>query len=101
MRKDWRTTLGFAAVGLGITAAFVAYQVLMASPPRHPNIFLQLAFMILCAFSFLTISLIDVEIGAGEFYRIWTIVALMNASLYAGIRAAYVIRKEAARNATK
>jgi len=91
MSKEWRTILGFAALGLGITAVFVAYQVLTdSSPPRPPNTLMYLIFMILCPPSFLTIPLIDVEIGSEGFYPVWTIVALINAALYAVIGAAYV-----------
>jgi hypothetical protein len=100
--KDWRTILGFAALGLGITAVFVAYQVLTdSSPPPPPNIPLILVFMILCPPSFLTIPLIDVEIGSEGFYPVWTIVSLMNAALYAGMRAAYVLRKKPTRDAPR
>src|SRR6266849_8014944 len=91
MSKDWRTILGFTAVGLGITVAFVAYQVLTdSSPPPPPNIPLLLIFMVLCPPSFLTIPLIDVEIGSEGFYPLWSVVALMNAVLYAIVGAAYV-----------
>jgi hypothetical protein len=102
MSKDWRTILGFAAVGLGITAVFVAYQVLTdSSPPRPPSTLMYLIFMILCPPSFLTIPLIDVEIGSEGFYPVWAIVALMNAALYAVIGAAYVgLRKKPGQSAT-
>ncbi|MGB2899061.1 MAG: hypothetical protein WBB89_07340 [Candidatus Acidiferrum sp.] len=96
MSKDWRTILRFAVMGLVITAVFVAYQVLTdSSPPPPPNISLILMFMVLCPPSFLTIPLIDVEIGSEGFYPLWSIVALMNAVLYAVIGAAYVgLRKK-------
>ena len=91
MSKDWRIILGFAAVGLGITAVFVAYQVLTDSSfPAPPNTLTYLICMILCPPSFLTIPLIDVEIGSEGFYPFWTIVALVNAALYAVIGPAYV-----------
>ncbi|SRR5216683_6763294 len=102
MSKDWRTILGFTAVGLGITVAFVAYQVLTdSSPPPPPNIPLYLICMILCPPSFLTIPLIDVEIGSEGIYPLWTIVALINAALYAVIGAAYVgLRRKRDESAT-
>jgi hypothetical protein len=100
MSKDWRTILGFAAVGFGVTAVFVAYQVLTdASPPPPPNMPVLTMFIILCPSSLLTIPLIDIEIGSEGFYPLWTVVALINTALYAVIGAAYVgLRKK--RNGT-
>ncbi len=96
MSKDWRAILRFAVVGLVVTAGSVAYQVLRdSSPPPPPNIPLLLTFMVLCPPSFLTIPLMDVEIGSEGFYPLWSVVALMNAVLYAIIGAAYVgLRKK-------
>jgi hypothetical protein len=91
MSKDWRTIFCFAAAGPGITAVFVAYQVITdSSPPPPPNIILDLVFMILCPLSFLTIPLIDIEIGSEGFYPLWAMVAVLNGLLYAVIGAAYV-----------
>jgi len=54
-----------------------------------------LTFMVLCPPSFLTIPLMDVEIGSEGFYPLWSVVALMNAVLYAIIGAPYVgLRKK-------
>ena len=91
MSRDWRTNLRFLAAGFGITAVFLAYQVLTdSSPPLPPNILLYLIFMILCPPSFLTIPLIDVEIGSEDFSPLCAIVAVLNSALYAVIGAAYV-----------
>jgi len=91
MSKDWRAILGFATVGFGVTAVFAAYQVLTdSSPPPPLNMPVLFIFMILCPGSFLTVPLIDVETGTGGFYVIWTLVALIDAALYAVIGSGYV-----------
>jgi hypothetical protein len=50
--------------------------------------------MILCPPCLLTIPLIDVETGTSGFYIVWTVVAILNAALYAGIGSAYVRIRE-------
>jgi hypothetical protein len=91
MSKDWRIILRFAAVGFGIFVVWVVYQMLTdPSPWSQLNNILSIIFMILCPPVLLTFPLIDVEIGDGGSYAIWTVVALLNAGLYAVIGAAYV-----------
>ncbi len=98
MSKDRRTIFRFAAVGLGINVVWIVYQMLAnPSPWSSLNNLLSVIFMILCPPVLLTFPLIDVEIGDGGSYAIWTVVALLNAALYAAIGSAYVgLRKEPA-----
>jgi hypothetical protein len=102
MSKDWRTILGFAAVGSGIFVVWVVYQMLTDASPWSPlNNFLSVIFMILCPPVLLTFPLIDVDIGTGGVYVVWMVVALLNAALYAAIGAAYVgFRKKPEGSAT-
>jgi hypothetical protein len=91
MSKDRRTILRFAAVGLGIAVVWIVYQMLANPSPWSPlNNFLSVIFMILCPPVLLTFPLVDVEVGDGGSYVIWTVVALLNAALYATIGSAYV-----------
>ena len=46
----------------------------------------MLLFIVLCPPSLLSVSVIDAEVGSNGFYFLWTVIALMNAGLYAGIR---------------
>jgi hypothetical protein len=96
MSKDSRTILGFAAVGLGIFVAWIVYYTLTDPSPWSPlNNILSVIFMILCPPVILTFPLLDVKIGSGGVYFLWTLVALLNAVLYAVIGSAYVrLRKK-------
>jgi len=91
MSKDWRTILRFAAAGFAITGTYVLYQVLTdSSPPPPPNMLVLTLFTILCPSCLLTVPPFDIEIGTPGFYPLWTIVAIINAMLYAIISAVYV-----------
>ena len=91
MSEDRRTILRFAAVGLGIFVVWIFYQMLANPSPWSPlNNLLSVIFMILCPPVLLTFPIIDVEIGDGGTYAIWTGLALLNAALYAAIGSAYV-----------
>ena len=91
MNKDRRTVSRFAAVGLGVFVAGVVYQMLTNPSPWSPlNNLLSVVFMILCPLVVLTFPLLDVKISTGGLYFAWTIVALLNAALYAAIGSAYV-----------
>jgi hypothetical protein len=96
MTKDRRTIFGFAAVGLGIFVVWILYQMLAVPSPWSPlNNLLSVIYMILCPPVLLTFPLMDIEIGNGGTYAIWTVVALLNAALYAAIGSAYVgLRKK-------
>ena len=102
MSKDWRTILGFAAVGLGVPAVWVVYQMLAnPSPWSRLNDTLSVIFMILCPPVLLTFPLFDVEIGDAGSYAILTVVAILNAALYAVIGRGYVgLRKKREGSAT-
>ncbi len=96
MSKDRSTILRFAAVGFGIVVVWVVYHILTdPSPWSQLNNLLSVIFMILCPPILLTFPLFDVEIGTVGFSVLCTLVALLNAALYAVIGAAYVrLRKK-------
>jgi Fe2+ transport system protein B len=95
MNKDRRTPFRFAAVGLGIPAVWVVYQMLVnPSPWSALNSLLSVIFVILCPPCLLTFPLIDVEIGDGGSYVIWMVVALLNAALYSGLGSAYLCMRK-------
>ena len=102
MSKDRNTILRFAVVGFGIAVVFVGFQMLMNPSPWSPlNSILSVIFMILCPPVLLTFPLLDVKVGTGGLYFLWTLVALLNAALYAAIGAAYArLRKEREGSAT-
>jgi hypothetical protein len=86
MLTFFRVHCRFAIVGFIITAAFIVFQ--LATDPlsdaRWENA-LMLAFMILCPPSFMSIPVIDAEVGTSSFYFLWTVIALLNAALYAAL----------------
>ena len=91
MRKDRSAVLRFAVVGFGIAVVFVGFQMLMNPSPWSPlNSILGTIFMILCPPVLLTFPLLDVKVETGGLYFLWTLVALLNAVLYAVMGAAYV-----------
>ena len=102
MSKDRSTIFRFAAVGLGINVVWIVYQMLAnPSPWSRLNDFISVTFMILCPPVLLTFPLMDVEIGDGSSYAIWTVVAILNAALYSGLGSACVrMRKKREREAT-
>ena len=73
--------------GIAFTAVFVSYQLLTDSQSPIPR---DSAFMILlvvlCPPSLLSMAF-EPEVGSNSFYALWTVIALMNAGLYATIRA--------------
>jgi hypothetical protein len=85
-----RTGASFRAgmLGLAITAAFVSYQ--LVTDPQSPisrTPGLMLAFVILCPPSLLSLPFIDTEAGSDGFFLLWAIIGLLNAALYASVRA--------------
>lgn len=102
MSKDRRTIFQFAFVGFAVAVVWLVYQVLThPSPWSALSNFLSVMFMILCPPVLLTIPLIDVKTGTIETYLIWTVVALLNAGLYAVIGSAYFrMRKKRAGEVT-
>ncbi len=91
MSEGRRVAFRFAAAGLGIPVVWVFYQLLThPSPWSLVNNLLSVIFIIFCPPVLLAIPLIDVEIGTGEFYVLWTLVGLLNGALYAVTGAAYV-----------
>lgn len=72
--------------GLAITAVFVSYQLLtdMQSPISR-NSALMGVLILLCPPSLLSIAF-DTEVGTSSFYTLWTVIALLNAGVYATVR---------------
>ncbi|MGA7852794.1 MAG: hypothetical protein WCA15_05665 [Candidatus Acidiferrales bacterium] len=90
MEKSRKSILGWGLVGLGVTAVFVVYQLIMDTyPPRGPMA-VDIVFMLLCPPSVLSVPVIDAEIGTSGFYFLFSIIGLINAALYGGIAAAIV-----------
>jgi hypothetical protein len=83
-------TLGFAAIGLLVTALFVLYQVVTDSPaPSGPTV-VDVAFIVLCPTSLLSLPISlgffdAVEIGSPGLYVMWAFIGLLNSVLYAVI----------------
>jgi len=75
-----------ALFGVGITAVFVSYQLLTGlDSPVSRNPALMLVFVVLCPPSLLSLA-IDKEVGTNAFYVLWTVIALLNAALFATVR---------------
>jgi hypothetical protein len=73
--------------GFAITAVFVSYQLLTdAQAPIPRNSTLMIVLVILCPPSLLSL-VTDLDVGTNSFYLLWTVIALMNAGLYATARA--------------
>jgi hypothetical protein len=95
MTKDRRTVFRFAGVGLGVPVVWGVYQMLVSPSPWSPiNSFLSVIFMILCPPVVLTFPLMDIKVGNPGAYVIWTVLAILNAALYAGLGSAYVRRRK-------
>ncbi|HTT17558.1 MAG TPA: hypothetical protein VMG82_01355 [Candidatus Sulfotelmatobacter sp.] len=73
-----------AMFGFAITALFVSYQLVTDSQPviQRDSAFM-LAFVVLCPPSLLSLT-VEPEARTNVFYLLWTLIALMNAGLYAG-----------------
>ena len=87
MRTPGRNAFSFAMFGFAITAVFVSYQLLTdlgSTIPRNST--LMIVMVILCPPSLLSIAT-DTEVGANFYYVLWTVIALLNAGLYATVRA--------------
>ena len=73
--------------GFAITAAFISYQLITdAQSPVPRDSSFMILFIVLCPPSLLSV-VFDPDVGSNGFYLLWTVVALMNAGLYATIRA--------------
>jgi hypothetical protein len=77
-----------AMLGFAITAAFVSYQ--LVTDPESPisrNSAVMRLFVILCPPSLLSLPFLDAEAGSSGFYLVWAVIGLLNAALYASVRA--------------
>jgi len=73
--------------GVAITAVFVSYQLLTdVQAPISRSSTLMMLFVFLCPPSLLSVAM-DPEVGTSNFYFLWTVIALLNAGLYATVRA--------------
>jgi hypothetical protein len=87
MSDSGRRPFSAGMFGFAVTAIFVSYQLLTDSQPAlHRESTFMLLFIALCPPSLLSVAVIDAEVGTNGFYFLWTVIALMNAGLYAGIR---------------
>jgi hypothetical protein len=78
--------------GFAITAVFVSYQLLTDSQsPISRNSSLMIVLVILCPPSLLFVAA-DPEVGTNDYYLLWTLIALLNAGLYATVRALLISR---------
>jgi|SRR5215469_4417199 len=74
-----------AVLGFSITAAFVSYQLLTDSQSvvtRSSSI--MVAFLVLCPPSILSIMR-QTEFGTDNYYILWIVIGLLNATLYASL----------------
>lgn len=87
MTASGRGIFRSAVMGLAITAVFVSYQLLTDSQsPIARNSSLMLTFVVVCPPSILSVAR-QVEVGSQNFYTLWAVIGLLNAALYAGVRA--------------
>jgi len=83
----FRRLFSAARFGFAVAAVFVCYQLLTDSQsPISRNSILMLVFVVVCPPSLLSIAF-DPEVGTNNFYFLWTVIAILNAGLYATIRA--------------
>ena len=76
-----------AMFGFAITAIFVSYQLLTdTQSPIQRDSALMIVFVVLCPPSLLSIAS-NPEVGTNYYYSLWTAIALLNAGLYATVRA--------------
>lgn len=88
MRAHGRGVFRFAVLGFALTAVFVSYQLVTdTQSPFTRDSAIMLAFVVLCPPSLLSLPFRDAEVGTNGFYVLWTVVGLLNATLYASIRA--------------
>src|SRR5437763_16857002 len=87
MHANDRLHFTAAMFRFAITATFVSYQLLTDSQsPIQRDSALVAVFVVLCPPSLLSVAL-DPEVGTNNYYFLWTLIALLNAGLYATIRA--------------
>jgi len=83
-----RRYLSSAVCGFAITAAFVRYQMLTdVESPISRNPLLMIFFIVFCPPSLLSLLFTDAEVGSNGFYILWVIIGVLNAGLYASVRA--------------
>jgi len=78
-----------AVLGFAVTAAFVSYQLVTADSqsPISRNSTLMVVFVVLCPPSLLSLPFVDAEVGTNGFYFLWTVIGVLNAAIYASVRA--------------
>jgi len=106
MAAHFRGNFRFAMLGLAVTALFVVYQVIAdLQSPRSPSPAVMLTFVVLCPPSLLSLPFSDAEAGSNGFYFLWALIGILNAGLYAAVRAlivrARIVRAKTAARAKK
>jgi hypothetical protein len=92
MRKPWRIIVGFAVLGLAITAVVYAYYVFYdyIKPTNTIDFAFRIASFGLCPPTLLLAMCIDCEASGWNGVYIFSILGLLNAALYAIIGAVVV-----------
>jgi|SRR5579863_5583045 len=93
MAGNFHNNFRFAMLGLSITALFVVYQ-LLTEPGVSREHLVMIGFIVLCPASLLSIPFIDVEAGTRAFYFMWSLIGILNATLYGTITALIARRKK-------
>ena len=101
IRKDWRTILQFAVLGLVVAAAFFGFFETDPPPGSPVALWAGGAALLLCPGSLLFVLAFDIEPQTTGFTVMWLIIGLINCGVYAVIGAAYVgLRKRRDGSAT-
>lgn len=94
MPAHLRAIFRFAKLGFGVTAALFSYRLILEVWSHAPNPVAMLVFVVLCPPSLIWIFIREVEIGTRLSYFVWILIALVNAVLYAGVRAMVIYRRK-------
>lgn len=94
MPPHLRAIFRFAKLGFGVTAALFSYRLILDVWSHAPNPVAMLVFVVLCPPSLLWIFIRDAEMGTRPSYFLWILIALLNAALYASVRAILIYRKK-------
>ena len=73
----------FAMLGFAVTAVFVVYQLVTDSTAASRDFPVMFAFVVLCPPSLISVPLANIAVGTNAFYLLWSLIASLNAALYA------------------
>jgi len=87
-----RFIIGFALLGLAITASIYAANLLTpySEVPSRAEIFLGIVSVVLCPPSLLTVPLFDADVHTASGAALWLVIGLLNSTLYAAVGALVV-----------